>query len=136
MRNLLVETIECLSNHDKCEKDILSISGDDFAVEWEDFVSLADTDYDNGFGGVEVAVDLKIIGDDFIMVRRTYDGSEWWDYHPIPTEINKDVKCLTESQCEDIVRKKYNEDYYTYYDPVYGSMLKQLDSISKGEWAY
>ncbi|MBE6081491.1 MAG: hypothetical protein E7205_02245 [Tissierellaceae bacterium] len=45
------------------------------------FIELADVIYDDGYGSVEVATDLIIVGKDFFMIREEYDGSEWWEYY-------------------------------------------------------
>ncbi|MDU0406154.1 hypothetical protein ML8HA_01956 [Lactococcus lactis] len=36
------------------------------------------TNYDSGYGGQEIAYNLMIKGNGFIMTRGEYDGSEWW----------------------------------------------------------
>ena len=53
------------------------------------------TNYDNDFGGQEIADNLMIKGNGFIMTRGEYDGSEWWDYiqldKPLP-QVERDIK--------------------------------------------
>lgn len=43
--------------------------------------------YDNGYGGEEIPVDLKIVFQDGeYLWRNTYDGSEWWEAVKTPTK--------------------------------------------------
>ena len=81
MPNLLKETKDVLSGFGKTPNDIEWIGSEDGYITLETFKRLADTNYDSGFGGAEVATDLIIVGKDFYMTRGEYDGSEWWDYH-------------------------------------------------------
>lgn len=82
--NLLQETTEKLMNHDKTWNDVLWIGGSDFTISMGDFKSLANREYDDGYGSQIVAQDLKIVGKDWWLERREYDGSEWWDYMTLP----------------------------------------------------
>ena len=84
MANLLNETIEDLAKHNKTFDDVIGICGDDFQISIEDFKNLANKEYNDGYGGQEVASDLKIVGEDFWLERHEYDGSEWWEYKSIP----------------------------------------------------
>lgn len=48
---------------------------------WDEFVELANFDYDSGFGSQKVAADLIIVfSDGAKMWRHEYDGSEHWQY--------------------------------------------------------
>ena len=38
-----------------------------------------------------MAIDLKIIGKDWWMERREYDGAEWWEFKKAPF-FNKEIK--------------------------------------------
>jgi len=80
MTNLLRETLEVIGSRDT--KDIIFI-GSRYTGEsctWEDFKALADIEYNSGYGGVEISLNLIIVfADGSIMKRREYDGSEWWD---------------------------------------------------------
>lgn len=91
MANLLKETKDVLKYNGKTFDDVVAIFGDDFKITKENFIKVANRSYDSGFGGQEVAKDLKILGKDFIMKRGEYDGSEWWDYIPFAYEIPKNV---------------------------------------------
>ncbi len=90
MRNLWEETIEKLKNNGKTFEDVIAVYGTDFLITKENFEKVAkETDYDAGYGGQEIARDLKILGVDFLMTRNEYDGSEWWDYFPVGNGIPK-----------------------------------------------
>lgn len=92
MINLWKETIEVLNRYGKNEADIIWVGGTDFRITLENFKTVADKEYDNGFGAPEVATDLIVVGKDFWLERHEYDGSEWWEYksHPqMPMEIKQ-----------------------------------------------
>lgn len=82
--NLYEETIKALSNNGKTLDDVVAICGSEFQITKEDFVRLAQTEYDNGYGAPEVAQDLLVIGADFWLERQEYDGSEWWEFKQAP----------------------------------------------------
>lgn len=85
--NLLAETVNVLHEHHKTLDDVKIFCGEDFQFSKEEFIKFADVDYDYSYksDGI-VAIDLKLYGDGFILVRNTYDGLEWWDYISIPDE--------------------------------------------------
>jgi hypothetical protein len=103
--NLLAETIEVLEKHGKTGKDVLWVGSPDIETTWDNFVKVADVEYDNGFGSPQVAEDLIIFGKDFWLERREYDGSEWWKYvsrnEPAPRQ-KREIVALTISQAEDL----------------------------------
>lgn len=78
--NLLEETIEILGENNKTVKDILWCGTKDIYFEWEDFKSVANEDYNSGYGAQEVAGDLLIVGENWWLERHDYDGSEWWEF--------------------------------------------------------
>ena len=84
MRNLVEETISFLKKHGKKWSDVVGVCGNDFQITKEQFLELADKRYDSGYGGNEVALDLKVVGKDFWLERNEYDGAEWWEYKEIP----------------------------------------------------
>lgn len=94
--NLLQETINVLAEHNKTMSDVLwvgstGISGREIVktrTTVEDFISKANKDYDNGYGGEEVNTRLILVRKDFWLERAEYDGSEWWEYKEFP-EIDK-----------------------------------------------
>ena len=84
IRNLRKETIAVLKEHGKKWSDVVGVCGNDFQITKEQFLELADKRYDSGYGGNEVALDLKVVGKDFWLERNEYDGAEWWEYKEIP----------------------------------------------------
>lgn len=85
MSNLWEETISVLKNHHKTWNDVRFVCGNDFGVT--NFQTLAmRTNYDEGFGGQEVATDIKVVGDFWWLERHEYDGSEWWEYKELPAK--------------------------------------------------
>ena len=102
MENLLKETKEILKEHGKTIKDIVAVQGSDFGIRVDDFIRLADTLYDDGFGSPKVAEDLVVIGNGFWLERHEYDGSEWWEYKECPAILENimEVTALTVNQCE------------------------------------
>lgn len=80
--NLLEETKEAIEKARQCPENILFIGSPESGYEctWEEFLILANIEYENGYGNQEVATDLVIIfknGD--VMSRKEHDGKEWWD---------------------------------------------------------
>ena len=103
--NLLKETLEILEQHGYTFDDVIAIYGDKFQITKENFINLADVEYDDGYGGAEVARDLRILGNDFIIHRAEYHGSEWWHFEytsldKIPQQI-KQIQALVESQSKN-----------------------------------
>jgi len=87
--NLLKETIECLSENEKTEKDVIWVGCKKFKSCWAHFTKIADIEYDDGYGGAEIAQDLLVVGSDFWLERHEYDGSEWWEFKQMPKEPEK-----------------------------------------------
>lgn len=87
--NLLRETLDILGQNGKAVSDVrwVGFDGREPVVgSWDDFERHADVDYDNGYGGAEIAMGLKIVGDDWWLERGEYDGSEWWEYKTLPAK--------------------------------------------------
>ena len=85
MENLWYETLKVLNNNEHSWDDVLYVACDDFMITKENFEEIAKaTDYDDSFGGTDVADDLVIIGDNWWLSRDEYDGSEWWRYNEKP----------------------------------------------------
>ena len=108
MTNLLEETKECIAEAGKTPEDIKFIGSTNsgYSCTWQEYVVLADVDYDDGFGGQEVATDLKVIfTDGTYMERGEYDGSEWWIFNKpqtIPTERKEIHTLITGSNWESL----------------------------------
>lgn len=86
MAVLLTETLESLKRAGKAPADVLWVGSRDgkLAMPWDDFASIARVRYDSGYGGQEIAKDLVVVGNDWWMERREYDGSEWWEVQEPP----------------------------------------------------
>ena len=84
MKNLLHETEEILRAAGKTLDDLIVAVGNDFQFPISDFIKLADTEYDDGYGAPEVATDLILLGRGFWLERAEYDGSEWWEFMSYP----------------------------------------------------
>ncbi|MBR1373826.1 hypothetical protein IJ556_05185 [bacterium] len=132
--NLKKETIKELKENGKTLDDVLFICGNDFRVSLENFLMYSDTEYDNGYGGQEVASDLKIIGKDFIMIRHEYDGSEYWGYYStIPPEKTECVCCFTQRQVEKLRSMITDENGFPIDKYVMsGGSLKEYNDEAKG----
>lgn len=93
MSNLLKETIKDIKESGHKIKDIVFIGSESsgYSCTWKEFTTLADREYDDGFGAAEVAQDLQIVfSDGSSMKRGEYDGSEWWEYSkPFKTPMKK-----------------------------------------------
>lgn len=118
MANLLQETLEEMSDEGKGKSDVLFIGSrsGDYQMTWDEFVALADREYDSGFGGQEVAADLVVVFVDRTWIERhEYDGSEWWEYKaPPPVKVApspKPIQCLFAevgwNSIEDIQERSY-----------------------------
>ena len=119
IENLLQETIEVLNNHNRTLNDVICVC--DIHKDWdrdrqeyidvsgrisvEDFKKIANRKYDSGYGRAEVNENLLIIGDDFWLERREYDGSEWWEYQEFP-----DYKNIPEGKITIFYNDKTKED--------------------------
>lgn len=85
MKNLLEETLKVLRDRGKDVGDVEFVTLKDSYTDFPAFIGLAGTiNYDNGYGGAEIPMYLKIVGDGWWLERAEYDGSEWWEYKEIP----------------------------------------------------
>ena len=104
MSNLLQETLNFLKEHNKSPNDVLfcniSKYNDELGYDeperetketnsfsFEEFVKLADFDYHNGFGALEINLSLQVVGKDFWLKRHEYDGSENWEFKTLPSRF-------------------------------------------------
>lgn len=92
-KNLLRETIAEIARAKRTTAEIVFIGSPwtGHSCTWDEFTRLADIEYNSGYGGAEVAGDLRVVfNDGGFMAREEYDGSEWWAYHGpalnLPTE--------------------------------------------------
>ena len=136
--NLKNETISVLNKNGKTVEDIVWCGGDSIEIPIDLFWKLADKEYDSGFGGSEVAVDLVIVGKDFWLERHEYDGSEWWEFKTIPIRppYKRDVRTLFGfhklENANDIEfwKNRDKEDAYKL-EAIKQEELKQLKYLSE-----
>jgi hypothetical protein len=79
--NLLEETKKAITESGHTADDIVFIGSErtGHRCTWEEFQTIANVDYDSGFGSAEVAQDLIVVFKDGQKLwRGEYDGSEWW----------------------------------------------------------
>ena len=92
MTNLLTETIKVLKEHGKTKKDVVWCGSEEYGFcTFNEFITIANVEYNSGFGGQEIASDLVIVGKDFWIERRECDESEWLEYKVIPTKPKNKV---------------------------------------------
>jgi hypothetical protein len=106
MENLLQETRREIEASGHTPADIVFIGSrrSGHSCTWDEFETLADVEYDDGYGSAEVAGDLEIIfSDGAFMHRGEYDGSEWWAYWPSfrAPEVTRPIRRLTSVRYED-----------------------------------
>ena len=101
-----METIDILKAYDKNENDVEWCGSTCFGCcTFEHFKSIANIEYDCGYGRQEIATDLIIVGNNFWLERHEYDGSEWWEYKTVPTkpDVNVDFKsCKGDDSWNDL----------------------------------
>jgi hypothetical protein len=104
MINLLEEIKQKLEENKKTLEDIVWVGTENYKVNIEQFLELANTYYDNGYGGQEVATNLIVCGDNWWLERAEYDGSEWWEYKELPIKPTKElgIKAITISQAKEL----------------------------------
>lgn len=86
-QNLLKETCRVMESNGHSPRDVVFCKTDDAVFDWRTFKEAArDFEYDSGFGLVQVRQDLVIVGEDWWMKRREYDGCEWWEFLTKPEE--------------------------------------------------
>ena len=114
MVNLLEETLYKMKSINKHISDIEWIGGNDFYLDVNEFLTLADIEYNDDFGLAEVATDLKIVfKDGSLMIRHNYDGAESWRYYSIKKpETFSNIVALTVGQSKE----HFDKYYANYYD--------------------
>lgn len=103
--NLLEETLGYMEALGKTSEDVLCVrmtkdSGlwrelddsypEEIIIDFDDFVSVANHEYDDDYGSNEVNWSTLILFKDNSAMRRwEYDGSEGWEYITLPKETPK-----------------------------------------------
>ena len=89
MTNFLKETEAVMEEEHLSAKDIVYIGDGESSCTWEEFRTLADVEYDSGYGCEEIIIGLTIVFNNGVELQRgEYDGSEWWDVH-IPFNLGR-----------------------------------------------
>ncbi len=99
MINFLIETKEILEHNNKSFKDVLWVGNTESCISWQDFVKIANFEYDNGFGSQKIAEDLLVVGESWWLERHEYDGSERWKYKELPKKPIKNKFIITKLCC-------------------------------------
>lgn len=98
--NLLQETRDSMRYWNLSTEDIIFIGSiaSGHRCTWDDYLILADVNYDNGRGAPEIAIDLVIVfKNGGQLYRWELQGNEGWSYEAptfIPTNSHK-ITCLT-----------------------------------------
>ena len=100
LTNLWEETIDKLSRFSLTWDDVdaVILENDNVTISKKNFEEVArKTNYYKGFGCAEIRSDLVIVGWNWWLERREYDGSEWWELKIKPYIPNdtKEVTSLT-----------------------------------------
>lgn len=119
MINLLSETTEFLNSINRKPEDVLFVGTLKNRMSWNTFSKNADFDYDNGFGGQEIAPDLAVYGKDFVCYRHEYDGSENWEviFLPEAFSITKNINYNLDENSK-INLKTYDPDNYISWESL------------------
>ncbi len=85
--NLLQETLDIISANGLTTSEVEWVGSKDgsLVISWKDFEVIADFEYDRGYGGTEIALDLVVVGNGWWLERHEYDGAEWWEFKTLPT---------------------------------------------------
>lgn len=116
MIRLLRETIDVIHENKKKLEDVLWVGSEDYGyITWVEFAKIADTtEYNNGYGGAEIATDLVVVGKDWWLERHEYDGSEWWEYKSLPVkpELHQriNIKVIGNNSWSTLKEKNEEED--------------------------
>lgn len=82
--NFLLETLTKLHESGKVEGDVLRVGNESECLTWDNFKSIANFNYNSGYGMGIISIELKVVGTDWWLERIEYDGSEWWTFKTKP----------------------------------------------------
>lgn len=86
-----------------------NIYGDKFQITKENFEKVAKTtNYDKELGLDYIALDLKITGKDFVMIRNGYN-EEYWECYIINEGIPKEFKEINKLMTNEISERNLEE---------------------------
>jgi hypothetical protein len=104
MVNFLEETIDDITKSGHTPEDIIFIGSVEsgYCCTWEEFLTLADFEYDNFSGWSGVADDLCIVFKDKQQMQREYNEiCKYWQYF-LPFEQPKELKKITSLQITEV----------------------------------
>ena len=102
--NLWRETANIIAEHGRSWDDVDFVCRNTYCIPKTCFENLAISfDYDNGFGRVEVPIDLKVVSKDrtWWLTRREYDGKECWQFNICP-ECPTNTKTISSIVEDDV----------------------------------
>lgn len=107
-KNLLAETIKEMELRGKTPGDVrYVVSATEWPEStpqwctWDEFAARADFEYDAGYGGNNIALELRVVGADWWMERHEYDGSEWWEFKTLPNRSGQHNPALRIREYDD-----------------------------------
>jgi len=107
MKNFLEETKKALAGKPRIK--FIGSSDEEYSCTWGQFCTLADFEYDSGYGCQEIASDLVIVfeGGGWLS-RQAYYGSEWWHHNKVPVKKSNPITItnLKSNLWEDINNPK------------------------------
>lgn len=83
-QNFLIETKEILKDNNKLCKDVLWVGNTESSISWENFVKIANFEYDSRSNRIKIATDLLVVGGNWWLERHEGEGCEWWEYKELP----------------------------------------------------
>ncbi len=86
--NFLKETLKELAYNGKLPSDVLWVGTTNEYMTWGHFFSIADFEYNSGFGINIISLNLVIVGENWWLERSEYDGSEGWSFKMLPKKPN------------------------------------------------
>ena len=103
LTNLWEETVRVLGRHElDFDKDVIQVQTVDGYIEKETFKTMAiATNYDAGYGSAKIREDLVIIGTDWWLERKEYDGKEWWSFLSMPPLTEKKAEVHSLLYCDE-----------------------------------
>lgn len=109
--NLWQETEGMLRSHGLSLTDVEFVDMPSGWATIEQFKAVAeDINYDPGYGIEEISCHLRIVGRDWWLDRREYDGSEWWEYHQRPQRPENHVAEVTKAMLVSSYMTEDEED--------------------------
>lgn len=140
-RNLYNETLQVLNDHNKSFDDVLNVviiydddyqhNNEEYIIDKNDFIEIAKTiNYDSGYGLPEINESLKILGKDWYMERREYDGSEWWEFKTMPI-LNQNAKKVDKKELKEYLYcyAKEEEEYEELKNKALSLGKDKIDNI-------